>query len=117
MTNPLVNSANSVLPKPIINKKEFPAQALTIWHIGLGVGLLGGLAVLFGASFLIAFQYLAGEHQTGVWLYLAVLPLWIIGAHCFDKVEEIERARRIEYCKQHGLTETECDELKTPDAL
>ncbi len=117
MTNHFVNSANDTLPNTFINKKEIPEERWTIWHVGSGIGLLGGLMLLFGGTFLIIFQYLSGEKQTGVWLFAVVLPLWIFGAHCFDKVEEIEKARRIEYCRQHGMTDDECAEQKLANEI
>lgn len=112
MTNYLVNTAENNLSKTFSDKKRIPEGSWTIWHIGAGVGLLGGLLLLFGGCFLIIFQYFSGDKPVGVWLFLAVLPLWILGAHCFDKVEEIERAGKIEYYKQHGLTDEECSKQK-----
>lgn len=108
MTNHFANPAETNLSKSINGKIEFPADNWTIRHIGAGVGLLGGTFILFGAVFLMVFQFLNGEQQHGHWLFALVLPLWIIGAHCFDKVEELEKARRIEYCKRQGMTEEKC---------
>ena len=99
MTNHFVNTTEINLSKSFSGKKESTGSYWTIWHIGAGIGLLGGTLLLFGCCFLIIFQYFSGEKPLGVWLFLAVLPLWIIGAHCFDKAEEIERAGKIEYCK------------------
>jgi hypothetical protein len=109
MTKYFTNSAEHTVLKTAIGKKELPDSSWTIWHIGAGVGLLGGTIILLLASFLSIFQYFYGEAQHGIWLYVIVLPLWIIGAHCLDKVEEIEKARRIEYCRRHGMTDDECD--------
>lgn len=104
MTNHLVNSTKNTLPKTYINKKKSSGSNKTIWHVGAGIGLLGGTLLLFGGGFLVIFQYFSGEKPLGIWLFLIVLPLWILGAHCFDRIEEIDKAGRIEYCKQHGIT-------------
>ena len=117
MTNNFTNPANNALPKTFINRKEVAEGRWTIWHVGAGIGLLGGTFILGCAVFLSVFQYFYGEAQHGIWLYAIVLPLWIIGAHCFDKVEEIEKAQRINYCRQHGMTDEECAELQLPDEL
>lgn len=108
MTNHFVNTANNALPQNLINRKESAENYWTIWHIGAGIGLLGGTFILFGAAFLTIFQFLYSENPHGSWLFALVLPLWIIGAHCFDKVEESDKARRIEYCRQHGMIDEEC---------
>ena len=99
MINHFVNSAGATLSKPFIKKKESAGNNWTIWHIGAGIGLLGGTFLLFSAIFLAIFQFLYGEKPHGNWLFAVVLPLWIFGAHCFDKIEEIDRSRRIEYCE------------------
>ncbi|MGC2235686.1 MAG: hypothetical protein WA584_05970 [Pyrinomonadaceae bacterium] len=117
MTNYFTTSASDTLPRTFINKKEIPEGRWTIWHVGAGIGLLGGTFVLACAVFLTIFQYFYGEVPHGVWLYAVVLPLWIVGAHCFDKVEEIEKTERIEHCRQHGMTDEECAEQELPDEL
>jgi hypothetical protein len=117
MTNHFVNSANNTLPKTLINKKEIRNNFWTIWYVGAGIGLLGGTFVLACAVFLTIFQFLYGEQPHGSWLFAVVLLLWIIGAHCFDKIEEIDKAGRIEYCKQHGMTDDDCEKQKLTDEV
>ena len=113
MTNHFANLADNALPKAFINKKEIPPDNYwTIWHIGAGVGLLGGMFILACAVFLTIFQFLYSENPHGIWLYAVVLPLWILGAHCFDKIEDIDKARKIEYCKKHGMTDEKCEKHK-----
>jgi hypothetical protein len=101
MTNYLSNSTKTIFPISISGKTA--AGRWTIWHVGAGVGLLGGFLILFGAWFLIVSEYFLNEKSRGVWLFLAVLPLWIIGAHCFDKIEETDKAEREAYCRKHGI--------------
>ncbi len=115
MINHFANTADKALPKAFINKKEIPDNYWTIWHIGAGVGLLGGMFILACAVFLTIFQFLYSENPHGSWLYGVVLPLWILGAHCFDKIEDIDKARRIEYCKKHGMTDEECEKHKSTE--
>jgi len=115
MTNHFTNSVDNTLPKAFIGKKEIPDSYWTIWHIGAGIGLLGGIFILACAVFLSIFQFLYSEKPHGSWLYAVVLPLWILGAHCFDKIEDIDKARRIEYCKKHGMTDEECQNHKSTE--
>lgn len=103
MTNQLANTAEIVLSESFRSKKESVRNRWTIRHAGAGLGLLGGTFILACASFLTIFQFVYGENPHGSWLFAVVLPLWILGAHCFDKIEEIERAARIENCALHGM--------------
>lgn len=93
MTTHFIKAENKSFPNAFSNQKESFRNPWTIWHVGAGIGLLGGLMLLFGGCFLIVFEYFTGEKQLGIWLFPAILPLWIIGAHCFDKVEETEKSR------------------------
>ena len=98
MTSHFVNSTEKILPSVFTKKKENITKNWTIWHIGAGMGLLGGTILLGCAVFLTVFQFLYSEKPHGNWLFFVVLPLWILGAHCFDKIEEIDKMRRIESC-------------------
>ena len=110
MTSHFVNTTKADLSKPFSNRKVSAAgfrrdRRQTFWRVGAGVGLLGGTFILFGAAFLTIFQFLYSENSHGSWLFALAFPLWIFGAHCFDKAEGIDKARRIEYCQQHGMTD------------
>ena len=35
-------------------------------------------------------------------------PLLFLLAHCMDKIGEIEKAIRLNYCRQHGLRDEDC---------
>jgi hypothetical protein len=89
--------ANKTLSKAFFNDKTERDKRWTIWHIGTGVGLLGGLFMLAFATFLTVFQFLFSENPRGSWLYAIVLPLWVLGAHCFDKIEDIDKAKKNDY--------------------
>jgi hypothetical protein len=71
--------------------------------------------VLVCAVFLTIVQYLYGENLNDTWLYAIVLPLWILGAHCFDKIEEIDKDRRIEYCEKNGMTAEEYEKCESTE--
>lgn len=96
MTNHFANPAGNALTGTFVNRKEVSENYWTIWHVGAGVGLLGGTLILFCAAFLTVFQFFYRETPHGSWLFAVVLPLWIIGAHCFDKIDDLEKARRVE---------------------
>jgi len=98
ISNPFVSAPEKLFSN--INKREIVVKNWTIWHIGAGIGLLGGLLILFGTAFLIIFEYFAGEKPVGEWLFLAVIPMWIFGAHCFDKLEDLEKEARNELLKR-----------------
>ncbi len=99
MTTHFANPAEEFAPNIFTGKQENTAKNWTIRHIGAGIGLLGGTFILAFAVFLTVFQFVYGEKPHGGWLFALVLPLWFFGAHCFDKIEETGRAKRIEYCK------------------
>jgi hypothetical protein len=96
MPNYLLNTANN-FSNTFKRQRTSIRGFWSIWHIGAGIGLLGGALLLIGSCFLIVFQYFSGEETAGVWLFLTILLLWILGAHCLDKVEEIEKVQRIEF--------------------
>ena len=101
MINHFANPAENTLPQTFINRKESAAENWTIRHIGAGLGLLGGTLLLAGACFLTVIEYVYGEKTHGVWLFLPTLPLWILGAHCFDKIEDAMKTEKLEYCRKH----------------
>jgi hypothetical protein len=109
MANRLFNPAVDGLRPVFIDRNDSARRFWTGWHVGAGLGLLGGTLVLFGAAFLTIFQFIYGEIPHGNWLFAVVAPLWILGAHCFDKVEQSDKARRIEYCRRTGLNDSIVD--------
>lgn len=108
MTNQFLNSTREFQPKKIIEKKETALRNWTLLHLAAGIGLLGGTFLLFAAVFLTIFEYFYSENPHGNWLFLAVLPLWVMGAVCLDKVEDAEKAERIAYCKRTGIKDKDC---------
>lgn len=41
-------------------------------------------------------------------LLVIAFPLLFLGAHCLDKVDAVERAIRLEYCRKRGLDHNHC---------
>ncbi len=76
------------MSKTIIDKKEIIGGNWTIWDIGVALGLVGGTGIFAVAVFLTVLTYFYSENPHGSWLFLAVLPLWVLGAYCFDKIED-----------------------------
>jgi hypothetical protein len=97
MTRDFAPTTETKLPQIFTNQKLLTADFWTIWHIGAGLGLLGGTFILACGAFLTIFQYFYHENPHGSWLFAIVLPLWIFGAHCFDKLDELEKARRLKF--------------------
>jgi uncharacterized membrane protein len=76
------------MSKTIVDKKEIIGGNWTIWDVGANLGLLGGTWIFAVAVFLTVLAYFYSENPHGSWLFLAVLPLWVLGAYCFDKIED-----------------------------
>ncbi len=77
------------MSKNIIDNKAVAGRPnWTIWEIGASIGLIGGTCVFTGALLLTVSAYFYSENPHGSWLFLAVLPLWVLGAYCFDKIED-----------------------------
>lgn len=87
MTDRLVNLKGKFQPKTT-DKKLVASYKLRM--TGAAIGLFGGTSVFIATILLTIFDFLAREKPHGSWLFLAVLPLWIFGAHCLDKAEEVE---------------------------
>lgn len=83
--NPAEKSAHPAI------KKEIPAGKRAFWDIGATIGLLGGVWFFLSAIFMTISEFLFSEHPRGSWMFLAVLPLWVFGALCYDKVEDAEK--------------------------
>lgn len=87
----------------------------TWWHAGAALGLLGGLLAGIIGFFLAILKSAEGNDiasadisRMATILIVLTIPMMMFGAVCLDKIEDIEKARRIEYCKQHGMTDEEC---------
>ena len=91
--------------KPVEHKRS-----QTVWlKCGAGLGLAGGLLagvvgfLLTGMSWLLGNEVAASSlGQAATWLIIAMIPLMAFGAHCLDKIEEIKKAKKIEFYRRHG---------------
>ena len=74
--------------------RDLIADVWTKFHTGACFGLLGGFTVLLSAMFLTIFEYFAGEKTHSFWLFLSIYPLFALGAHCLDKISELEKKEK-----------------------
>lgn len=79
--------------------------------VGAGLGLAGGFAAGVAGFLLTVMSWLFGNElaasdvgKSATYLILAMIPLIMLGAHCLDKIDDLKRAKRIEFCRRHGLT-------------
>jgi hypothetical protein len=89
MTNYPKDSRGKIVPATV-QKKEISALKRAVWNIGANIGLLGGIWFFISAVFMTISDFLYSENPRGSWLFLAVLPLWVIGAYCYDKFEDAD---------------------------
>ena len=87
MTNQSVTFEKKSARK-ITNKKQEILYRL--WISGAAIGFLGGTGSFMAAILLTIYDFLLSDKPRGSWLFLAVLPLWFLGAHSLDKAEEAE---------------------------
>lgn len=87
MTNQPAKTKRNPLLK-VTNKKQEILYRL--WMIGAAVGFLSGTGSLAAGLVLTVCDFLSSDKPRGSWLFMAVLPLWFLGAHSMDKAEEAE---------------------------
>lgn len=69
--------------------KDYEEKNLSYRLLSLGatIGLFSGTLLFATALFSTIYNFLFTGKLQGSWLLLAVLPLWIFGACCFDYSE------------------------------
>ena len=84
-------------------------------HAGAALGLVGGLLAGTIGFFLTILSLVEGNEvaaadisQMATILIVLTIPMMMFGAVFLDKIEEKDKAWRIDYCKQHGMTDEEC---------
>ncbi|HVE58805.1 MAG TPA: hypothetical protein VNB22_18365 [Pyrinomonadaceae bacterium] len=95
MTNQAFNQTNNPLAENVsVNQqRNLTGDNWTKYHTGALLGLLGGFIVLLGAIFLNVFDLFAGDKPHGIWLFIAIYPLFAIGSHCLDKISELKKQK------------------------
>jgi len=79
------------------------ALMLVSGAVAAGAGISG---LILG---LTAWELANSRLSTSAALLLAIsFPLLFLMAHCMDKIGEIEKAIRLEYCRKHGLHDEDC---------
>ena len=92
-----------------------PSRSMKSWSFGLMtsavLGVFSGVTGLtLNLFFLLGFAENKGLMATlAIWLLVAAFPMLWFTSHCLDKVDSIDMARRLEYCRQHGLDEPDID--------
>lgn len=80
-----------------------------MWRIG--ILLSGGLGILLSfVGILLSFETYTGltgrsVSSVGTLLLAASFPLLFLAAHCMDKVRDLDKCIRLEYCRRHGFEE------------
>jgi hypothetical protein len=90
-------------------------SSLRRWNVGLFISTLFGL--VFGLGGLtIGFLTISELLSSSTTLYVistlfigASFVLFGIAAHCLDRVDAADKAIRLEYCRQHGLSDKSCE--------
>ncbi len=95
MTNQIFNQTNNPLAENVsVNQhSKLISESWTKYHTGALIGLLGGFIVLFGAIFVNVFDLFSGEKPHGIWLFIAIYPLFALGAHCLDKISDLKKQK------------------------
>lgn len=91
---------------------------LTRLYFGAVIGAAGGfLAGIVGLTLKAVAWIEAGDavsqsiNLASTALLVAMFSLWALCAYFLDKIEQAEKARRIEYCRKNGLSDKECSRL------
>jgi len=97
MTNQVFNQTNNPLAENVSVNQHSDRSLIsgnwTKYHTGAFIGLLGGFVVMLGAIFLNVFDLFSGEKPHGIWLFVAIYPLFAIGAHCLDKISDLKKQK------------------------
>lgn len=99
----------------LANRNTAVRQSRRRWTAGLFVSaVLGAVSGLVGLTigFLTLVELFVPStilYTSGTVLIGASFILFGLAAHCLDKVAEADKAIRLEYCRQHGLRDEECE--------
>jgi hypothetical protein len=98
MTNQIFDQTKNPLAKDIFAyqhaDRDLVADIWTKYHTGACIGLLGGFVILLSAIFLTVFEYFSDEKSHSFWLFLAIYPLFAVGAHCLDKISDLSKQKK-----------------------
>ena len=109
-------TAINKIGESIAEQKTMPVQlTLRRWNASLFVsvvlGIVSGLAGLT-IGFLTLLEIVVPSttlYTIGTVCIGTSFVLFGLAAHCIDKADAVDKAIRLEYCRQHGLREKDCD--------
>jgi len=101
----------------------FPfSAALSMWtdllliSTGLGIAMVVcGLGIAAVSAFGLIPVH-GGVALTGTIFLLLSFPMLGLVAHCMDKLDDLNRKAREEFCRRYGLSEAECWKQQEGDA-
>lgn len=97
------------------NKIVKSKEAGNSFIISAAVGIVGGLFLMVTGLILSAISYFYQINFRGLdaALIAAAFIFLAIGSHFLDLMEEKKKSKRIKYCREQGLTDEECQEIKS----
>ena len=100
-----VNKPGSV---SVHHRRQMNWTAALIISASLGA-LSGVCGIVIGAASLLGLTHsMKGISSLTTILIVIAFPLLMLAAHCLDRLDDIEHEIRLEYCREHGLTDDEC---------
>ena len=93
------------------NEDSRSEQAMRETRLTAGLCVFAGLAIATGLGGLgigtASIFHLIDSHSwtalAGTVLLCSAFPLMILAAHCMDKLGEVRKAARIDYCRKNGM--------------
>jgi len=103
----------AVMENKVIKSKK----ARNSFLLGAAAGIAGGLFLM--VTGLVLWIISSFERLSFRWLDTALIVagfiFMAIGSHFLDLMDQEKKTKRIEYCREHGLTDEECQEIKSAD--
>jgi len=101
----------AVMENKIVKSKK----AKNSFIIGAALGIVGGFFLMVTGLILSAISYFYQISFRGLDMVLIVAAFIFlaIGSHFLDLMDEEKKAKRIVFCREHGLTDEECQEIKS----
>lgn len=97
------------------NKIVESKKAGNSFILGAAAGIAGGLFLMVTGLILWIISYFERINFRGLdtALIVAGFIFLVIGSHFLDLIDEEKKTKRINYCREHGLTDEEYREIKS----